>query len=805
VLAALVIAVLRDADVLPGRVLLTAPLLLTILTAVWMTVRLGSSTDPQYGSFKLQLFVAENLAFLVAGVVVAARRDQFRLFLVLTLAMAGLSAIVLARGLAAGNAQAVVGGRFAISSDYNPIIFGRDAARAMTIAVFFLLVARLPWLRLVSIALLPLLAVAFTASGSRGPTVGLIVGLALLLGLTLRDRDARRRVLLVFAGGIAGAFLVSQLVPGQNVSRALSFLTGNAQDASSNGRTGLWHAAWHAFAGHPLWGIGTGSFGSIDPVNLYPHNLVLETLAEQGIVGGLLVVGTIVLGAAALWRLWREADGRDRHDAAMTASLLAAAVVNAMLSGDIAVNNAVWLALGLGTGLRLRARGLPAVPGRIAALRGRRALPRAEERPQQRRQAPAAVGGRILEPRAGETISGVVTAVVEPARTGRPVELVRLEWTTGAVWVDLAEADERTYELELEGGGMIVRSRRAAELVAARLGASIAPSQRRPWSAWRRVELRFDAALLESDGWLRAVTVDAGGVETPTEAVELSVDARAPAAAPAPPPEAVPAAWAPEPEAEPLPATEEPAQPPRILAPPAGVVGGIARLPVAGADRFVVELQTEGGWRRLADGADIDTRGLPDGPHRIRVVAADGTPSEPAQLVVDNEPPAVHLLEPAAGAVLRGVVDLVAVAEDAGSGAGSILFQRAREDGAWRPVAGSRWDTTADEDGAWRLRAIAADRSGHVGESAVVEVAVANHAAVLPEPAVVVRRRPSRPTLGQLEAAIDANPSLPDDHVYALEAVLYYLRDYADFEGNLPPEFDGLVEQEFGELLGAVR
>ena len=72
VVAALVIAVLRDAEVLPGRVLLTAPLLLTVLTAVWMTVRLGSSTDPQYGSFKLQLFVAENLAFLVAGIVVAA-------------------------------------------------------------------------------------------------------------------------------------------------------------------------------------------------------------------------------------------------------------------------------------------------------------------------------------------------------------------------------------------------------------------------------------------------------------------------------------------------------------------------------------------------------------------------------------------------------------------------------------------------------------------------------------------------------------------------------------------------------------
>ena len=97
---------------------------------------------------------------------------------------------------------------------------------------------------------------------------------------------------------------------------------------------------------------------------------------------------------------------------------------------------------------------------------------------------------------------------------------------------------------------------------------------------------------------------------------------------------------------------------------------------------------------------------------------------------------------------------------------------------------------------------VAADASGHVGESEPSDVVVANAVAALAAAPVVARRRPARPTIGQLEAAIDAHPWLTDDRVYALEAILFGLRDYADFDGNLPSEFDGLVEQEFGELLG---
>jgi O-antigen ligase len=490
VAVAILLAVMREEDALPARVLMTAPVVLTVATAFWMLARLGPSPDPTYGGMKLQLFVAQNVAFLIAGIAVARRHRQLRTFLILTLGMAGVSTLVLANELLSGHAQAGVGGRYALSSDYNPILFGRDAARAMTIAVFFLLITRVAWLRLASIALLPLLAVSFTAAGSRGPAVGLVLGLLALFALTLRDPVARRRVTLVFAAGVAGAILVVQLVPGQNVSRTLFFLLGSSQDSSSNGRSALWGTAWHAFTSHPLFGLGTGGFAGVDPLNLYPHNLLLEVLAELGIVGGLLVLGTIVLGSSRLVATWRTTGPVDRLDAAIVAALLVAALANAMFSGDVTTNSSVWLALGLALGLRLRTDAVPGLEARVATTVGltrRRAKERVEERPEIVIRPTVPKSGAILSPAAGETVATPVRIVVQPARTGEPLERVRLEVDELGTWVSTA---------------------------------SRVPS----WSAQSPVAITWRPD--EPGEWrLRAVTVQLNGVETASEPVTVSVEA----------------------------------------------------------------------------------------------------------------------------------------------------------------------------------------------------------------------------------------------------------------------------------------
>jgi O-antigen ligase len=347
---AVVFAVLRDEEAVPMRLLLAPPVLLTVLLAVWQLVRLGASEAPAYGEYKLQLFLAQNLAFVVAGILISRRGRDLRLYTVLTLLMATASGIMLATGLSSGQAEAVVGGRFSSSSGQSPIELGRQAALGLLVGAFVLLAYRSVLMRIAAFATLPLIAVAFIASGSRGPVLGLVGGLLVLLLLTLQDPDSRLRVGLVALGGVAAAFVVGRLVPPENVERALSVITGTEGGVSSNGRFELWSEAWSAFVQHPLGGIGTGSFAGTNPGELYPHNLLLEVAAELGLVGLLLVAGTLLYGVVALVQAWRGGE-EARPAVALVSALLVSMLLNSLVSSNLPTNNGLWLAVGLAAGL----------------------------------------------------------------------------------------------------------------------------------------------------------------------------------------------------------------------------------------------------------------------------------------------------------------------------------------------------------------------------------------------------------------------------------------------------------------------
>jgi capsular polysaccharide biosynthesis protein len=70
-----------------------------------------------------------------------------------------------------------------------------------------------------------------------------------------------------------------------------------------------------------------------------------------------------------------------------------------------------------------------------------------------------------------------------------------------------------------------------------------------------------------------------------------------------------------------------------------------------------------------------------------------------------------------------------------------------------------------------------------------------------PEPALVGgEEAPTRPTLGDLELLVSANADRFPGAVEEWNAYLFFLRDYADSAGRLPPSFDGLIEDVFGRL-----
>jgi O-antigen ligase len=368
------LAVARSDQELPLQVLLTPLFMATLLLAVVLLVRLGTSLDPHYGSRKVQLFFALNVIGLAGGVLVGRRRERIELWALLTLGVSALSALALLRNLVSGHPATSVGGRFSLTDAGSPIGLSREAALGLVLAAYVLLASKRPAQQLFALLSIPVLAVAFAAGGSRGPVLGLIAGLLVLFAVFLRDAAARRRVVLIILGGTAAALLVPQLVPGGDIGRTFSVLTGGGGGLSSNGRSQLWSAAWHAFTTHPFFGIGTGSFHALGDVEFYPHNLFLETAAEWGIVGVVLLVTVLVSAVTLLRRTTTALGSAERAHVALISAVFASALVNALFSGDITDNDPIWLAAGLALGL---AAGVPALARELVPARLRPA-PRAE-------------------------------------------------------------------------------------------------------------------------------------------------------------------------------------------------------------------------------------------------------------------------------------------------------------------------------------------------------------------------------------------------------------------------------------------
>lgn len=154
---------------------------------------------------------------------------------------------------------------------------------------------------------------------------------------------------------------------------------------SGNGRWQLWGVAIDEFQREPILGRGPGSYeaawaehGTLDLFVRDAHSLYLETLAEIGVVGFLLVVATLLTGVAVGLR---RALARREDERSAAAALLALVVAYGFEAGfdwmwELTVVSAVaFLALGLLVGPATRPDPAPApralgLPMRAALVAG---------------------------------------------------------------------------------------------------------------------------------------------------------------------------------------------------------------------------------------------------------------------------------------------------------------------------------------------------------------------------------------------------------------------------------------------------
>lgn len=187
----------------------------------------------------------------------------------------------------------------------NPIPFSLLIASGIIINAYWLLGSRKisPSLKLGLYASLGLLMVVLMASNTRSMVIALIVSLPVMVFQIVRQQTLMKSVSTLLVAGIGISILLFGIAQWQPElftawSTRLSLITQQQKGTSSvNERIGAYDAAFLLFEKAPVFGVGTGNFGTASGGLLgYAHNLSLELLSEQGIVGMLIFL--CLIGAA---------------------------------------------------------------------------------------------------------------------------------------------------------------------------------------------------------------------------------------------------------------------------------------------------------------------------------------------------------------------------------------------------------------------------------------------------------------------------------------------------------------------------
>lgn len=164
-----------------------------------------------------------------------------------------------------------------------------------------------------------------------------------------------KRLGLLAAAGLLGAAVLTVSVPQLHERMARTALAwqddANGVDEALSGRARIWSAALCMIQAHPINGVGARGFRDAYPrcvadqqgpavwgnePALHAHQILLEILAETGVLGLLLWLAAV----AQAWRAWRfaPAAARDRARPAM----LALAVTVFPLNTHLAFYSAFW-------------------------------------------------------------------------------------------------------------------------------------------------------------------------------------------------------------------------------------------------------------------------------------------------------------------------------------------------------------------------------------------------------------------------------------------------------------------------------
>lgn len=161
--------------------------------------------------------------------------------------------------------------------------------------------------RVLNLALIPVLLVGIILSSSRGGTLAAAVALMVFpLGFLALDRFGKRTILAVLAVGIVAVPFywadISATV-GTNLER-ISTVGTELTSGTLNERSTIWSGGMDAFAARPMLGFGGGAFPaaleSVVGMRQVAHNTFISVAVEMGAIGFVLFVAILLIIAVPI-------------------------------------------------------------------------------------------------------------------------------------------------------------------------------------------------------------------------------------------------------------------------------------------------------------------------------------------------------------------------------------------------------------------------------------------------------------------------------------------------------------------------
>jgi len=315
----------------------------------------------EYGLEKLAKFIFFNGFLFFSGMLVFQNTKRCDVYLKLLesgiIILSVISSGLIIQNILSGNFAKMLIARFTITGG-NPIGMARVCGLGVLLGLVSLVENRRKIY--IFIALLPMV-LSLAASNTRGPVIALFAVVFIYLFFIVNIGWTKK--ILALLALVLVVICIYVILPENLLNRYMYLFQGNSfstarsvtQVSSSAQRLIFFQRIFEYFQDYPLsliWGNGIGNFAKLFEeyqVAYYPHNIFLEILYEQGLIG------IVIFSVSVFYILWGAIQVISKKgDKQYFVKIFLAFMyflINAQVSGDLSDNRYIWFFAGALIGL----------------------------------------------------------------------------------------------------------------------------------------------------------------------------------------------------------------------------------------------------------------------------------------------------------------------------------------------------------------------------------------------------------------------------------------------------------------------